>query len=66
MHTGIEELIWISSSQLEGAGGLDRRGKIHQDNEVRRAVSQGASDEGHILALDYVLVLGPPLKGGMC
>ena len=40
MH--IEELVWISSSQLEGAGGPDRRGKVHQDKEVRRAVSQGA------------------------
>ena len=55
MH--IEELIRISSSQLEGADGPDRRGKIHQDKEVRRAVSQGASDEGKILALNSVLVL---------
>ena len=57
----IEELVWISSSQLEGAGGPDHRDKVHHDEEVRRAVSQGASDEGKKL-----IFLGPPLKGGMC
>ena len=55
MH--IEELVWISSSQLEGAGGPDHRDKVHHDKEVRRAVSQGASDEGKKLALSSVPAL---------
>jgi hypothetical protein len=53
----IEELVWISSSQLEGAGGPDHRDEVHQDKEVRRALSQGASDEGKKLALSSVPVL---------
>ena len=54
----MEELIWISSSQLEGAGGPDRRDKVHHDKEVRRRVpSQGASGEGKKLALSSVLLL---------
>ena len=64
MHT--EELIRISSSQLEGAGGPDRCGEIHQDKEVRRAASQGASDEGKKLALSSVpLLLFQNLRSGI-
>ena len=49
MHT--EKLIPVCGSQLEGAGGLDRRNEVNHDKEVGRAVYQRASNKSEILAI---------------
>jgi len=64
VHT--EKLIPICDSQLEGADGLGRRNEINHDKEVGRAVSQGASNESKMLAVNSVFAqLFQDLRSGI-
>lgn len=50
-------MIRVCGLHLNGAEGLDRRDVINHDEEVDRAVSQGANDKSKLLDINSVLVL---------
>jgi hypothetical protein len=61
-----EKLISVCGPQLEGADGLDRRNEVNHDKEVGRAVSQGASNESKMLAINSVFAqLFQDLRSGI-
>jgi len=61
-----EKLISVCGPQLEGADGLDRRNEVNHDKEVGRAVSQGASNESKMLAVNSVFAqLFQDLRSGI-